>query len=112
MKNAIGFLKVLFLELSMIMVGIVITTSLHRNLLEALPCLNKEAWFTATIIDFYFNIAIISFWVIYKENNWVRSCVWIVLFVALGSIATAFYVFWQLLSLKEGEPLEKVFLRR
>ena len=36
---------------------------------------------------------------------------WFVLFVGLGSIATAFYVFLQLMRLSPGNPIGKLLLR-
>ncbi len=87
-------------------------TSIQSNLFELPPNLVNEPWFKTTLIDFYFNIVIVSTWVIYKEHNWKKAFLWIFAFVSLGSIATSFYVLLQLLRLKEGEGFETVLLRR
>jgi hypothetical protein len=94
------------------MTAIVIATCLKSDMFHLHPLVATEPWFTTTLTDFYFNITILSSWVIYRENNWFRSTVWIIAFICLGSIATAFYVFLQLLGLKEGQGMEKVLLRK
>ena len=109
--NRILLLKILFASIAVCMTILTIRTCLQSNLFEVLPALNSQPWFTATIIDFYFNISILSAWVIYKEKNFAKSAGWIISFIALGSIATAFYVFVQLCKLKNGETLDKIFLR-
>ena len=104
-------LKILFASLSIFMIGLVIATSLKSNLGEATPRLNQEPWFVTTIVDFYFNIAIISTWVVYKEKKLVHAILWISAFIALGSIATAFYVVLQLSRLTSRDSLETVLLK-
>lgn len=105
-------LKIFFLALSVIMVGIVIWTCTQSNLFQLPAAVLNEPWFRTTLIDFYFNIAILSVWVIYKEASLKRSILWVISFIALGSIATAFYVFIQFLALKHGEGIREVLLRR
>ncbi len=111
-KTALNLLKGLFLGISLLMMGLTVVVSLKSNLWEVLPELNKQPWFTATIVDFYFNIILISAWAIYREGNWLKSALWIVGFVVLGSIATAFYVFLQLSRIKPGEGLAKALLKK
>lgn len=105
-------LKYIFLVLSFYMVYLVIVTSLKSNLFEVWNELGAQPWMTTTLVDFYFNITIISVWVIYKEGSWLKSVLWIIGFILLGSIATAFYVFLQLAQLKPGDDLSKALLRR
>ena len=105
-------LKYLFLGMSLFMIYLVIVTSMQSDLLHLPAVLVSAPWFKTTLVDFYFNITIISAWVIYKENNWIKSILWIVLFVLLGSIATAFYVFLQLNGLREGKTIEDILCRR
>lgn len=93
------------------MVYVAIDVSLKSNLFEVLPTLNAFPWFQATIIDFYFNISIFASWMFYKENSIVRFFLWLVSFVCLGAISTAFYVFLQLMKVKEGDSISKVLLR-
>ena len=105
-------LKIFFLGLSLFMVYLVINTSIKSNLIEVWNELGAQPWMTTTLVDFYFNITIISAWVIYREGNWGKSTLWIMGFIVLGSIATAFYIFLQLTQLKPGDGIEKVLLRK
>ena len=98
--------------MSLTMIYLAIKTSAQSNLSQLPPGVLNEPWFKTTLIDFYFNIVIISTWVIYKEHNWIKAFFWIFAFVALGSIATSFYVLRQFLKLKEGEGLEAVLLKK
>ncbi len=105
-------LKILMGGASLTMVVLIIATCLKSDMFHLSPIVLNEPWFSTTLVDFYVNIAIISIWVIYKENNWLRSLLWIIGFICLGSIATTFYVFLQLASLKSGQGLEAVLLRK
>lgn len=111
MPNLRTTLKILFAAMSMIMFYLAIATSFKSNLFEVGPMLMKEPWFTTTLIDFYFNIAIISVWVLYKEESRIRALAWIVSFVVLGSITTSLYVLIQFLKLKDNDPLSRVLLK-
>ncbi|MCB9748074.1 MAG: DUF1475 family protein [Candidatus Omnitrophica bacterium] len=102
---------VVSLGMSVFMVGLVIVTSLQSNLLEALPRLNQEPWFVTTIVDFYFNIALISFWILYKEKSPFIALIWIFSFICLGSITTAFYVFLQFFKMRNEKSCNRVLLR-
>ena len=105
-------LKLLMGGMSLTMICIVIATCMKSDMFHLSPIVLNEPWFSTTLVDFYFNITILSAWVIYRENSWLRSIAWIVGFVCLGSIATTFYVFLQLLCLKSGQGLEAVLLRK
>ena len=110
-KWKFAVLKILFLFLSLTMVYLVVGTSLKSNLMQALPRLNAEPWFVTTIIDYYFNVAILAAWVVYKEKKIIRAFLWIMAFIVLGSIASCFYVFLQLISLRREESWGSVLLR-
>ena len=105
-------LKFLFLGMSLCMVYLAIHTSIQSDLFHLPAVLVNAPWFKTTLVDFYFNITIISAWVVYKENNLLKSILWITAFILLGSIATAFYVFLQLNALREGHSIEDVLCRR
>ncbi len=107
-----NILKVAALTLSLGMVVLVIWTSMHSDMFNLPQPVLNEPWFWTTLVDFYCNIAILSVWVVYKENNWLRASAWIFSFITLGTIATMFYVFVQLASLKQEEGVEAVLLRR
>ena len=105
-------IKFLFLGMSLFMVYLVIHTSIKSDMFHLPEPVLREPWFWTTLVDFYFNITIISAWAIYKEANAFRGGSWVVAFVLLGSIATAFYVFLQFLSLKQGEGVKELLLRK
>lgn len=109
--TSILYSKLFFLALAVGMVILVIITSLQSNLFNLPEAVVNEPWFRTTLVDFYFNIAILSAWVIYTEANVLRSLLWIVAFVFLGSIATCFYVFLRLAKWRPGDGFEKVLLR-
>lgn len=105
-------LRLLFLSLAVYMTGVAVVTSLESNLFEEWNALAAIPWMRATLIDFYFNILIISAWVIYRENLSIRSLIWVLSFVLLGSIATAFYVFIQLCRARSGDLIGSVLIKR
>ena len=105
-------LKFFFLGMSLIMVYLAIRTSMQSDMFHLPTIVINEPWFKATLVDFYFNITIVSSWMFYKENNLFKGMLWLVAFIALGSIATAFYVFLQLNKMREGQTIEDVLCRR
>ena len=110
--RGIFFLKCLFGAVCVLMIGVSVAASLSSNLFEVFPGLLAEPWVSATLVDFYLNILILSAWVIYKEKEIAWAVLWIALFVFLGSIATSFYVLLQLFRLKPGEPVHSILLRQ
>ena len=106
------YVKFLFLGMALFMIYLVTVTSMKSDMFHLPEPVLKEPWFGTTLVDFYFNIAIISAWAIYKETNALRSALWVVAFICLGSIATAFYVFLQFIALKEGQGIQDVILRK
>ena len=104
-------LKILFTAVFLYMTYTVIDTSLRSNLFTEWSYLGSIPWMTATLKDFYSNVLFIFLWVAYKENHWIKSFVWLILLVGLGSIATAAYVLIQLFKLRPEENLDKLFLR-
>lgn len=105
-------LKYFFLSLSLAMIILVVITSLQSDMFNLPPAVTNEPWFRTTLVDFYFNIAILAAWTIYKEASWLKSTIWIISFILLGSIATAFYVFLQFARLKQGQGIKEILLRR
>lgn len=105
-------IKAVLLFISFFMIGVAVWTSLQSNLWLEGPRLLREPWMAATLIDFYFNIFIISLWVVYRESSPLKSAAWVVSFVALGSISTAYYVFLQLYQLKPEESLDRLWVRK
>lgn len=91
---------------------IVVDTSVQSNLFKEWNYLLSIPWMRATLWDFYANIFVLLMWVYYRETNIVVKGLWTVLFIGLGSIAVTGYVLIQILSLKKGEGLEKILVRK
>ncbi|KAK3426156.1 hypothetical protein EUGRSUZ_F02672 [Eucalyptus grandis] len=62
-------------------------------------------WMTATLIDFYINVVVLSVWVAYKESSWLSAFVWILLLICFGSISTCAYIVRELFQLSSQDPL-------
>jgi hypothetical protein len=105
-------LKVLFSVLFVTMCYTVIRTSIQSNLFEQWNFLGAIPWMRATLWDFYANVTVIFLWVCYKENNIALRLLWLILLVALGSIASCAYVLIQLFRLKPNEGLKEFFSRQ
>lgn len=110
-RKMIYGLKVLFGGMSLYMVYLVVVTSMRSNMFQLPADVINEPWFQTTLVDFYFNIVILAAWVVYKESHWGKAAFWILGFIFLGSIATCFYVFLQLLRLRPSDSFDKVLLR-
>lgn len=109
MNNIITALKVLFSLLLVWMSYTVISTSLQSNLFKQWDFLGSIPWMRATLWDFYANVTVIFLWVCYKENSIALRLLWLILLVALGSIASCAYVLIQLFRLKPGQGLKEFF---
>ncbi len=105
-------LKILFSVLLAWMCYVVVSTSLQSNLFTNWDFLGAIPWMRATLWDFYTNVVIIYFWLCYKEKSLIAKLVWLVLLVALGSIASCTYVLIQLFKLKPGEGLTQLFSKQ
>lgn len=104
-------LKASLLCISAAMIAISVYTSLKSDLFAEFGRLVREPWMAATLVDFYLNILLFSLWVMWRERRPARAIAWTVAFVLLGSIATAYYLFRRIQSLREDEPLERLLLR-
>ena len=87
----------------------VISTSMSSNLFKEWDFLGSIPWMRATLWDFYANVTVIFFWLCYKEKSVLLKIIWLILLVALGSIASCAYVLIQLFKLKPGEGLKEFF---
>jgi hypothetical protein len=105
-------LKVIFSIIFIWVCYTVITTSLQSNLFEQWDYLGSIPWMRATLWDFYANVSVIYLWVCYKEKGILLKIIWLVLLVALGSIASTAFVLIQLFRLKPNEGLKEFFTSR
>ena len=97
--------------LGIYMTYVAVATSLESNLFEVWPELAEIPWMVATLQDFYINIALIYFWVWYKETHWGSRLLWLVLFLCLGAIATCLYLTLQLYKVPADAAVSEVLLR-
>ena len=102
-------LKVIFSILFVWMCYTVITTSINSNLFKEWDFLGAIPWMRATLWDFYANVLVIFVWVCYKEKTIALKIVWLILLVALGSIASCAFMLIQLFRLKPNEGLKELF---
>jgi hypothetical protein len=102
-------LKVIFSLLFVWMCYMVISTSIESNLFAQWDFLGSIPWMRATLWDFYANVTVIFVWVCYKEKYIAVKFLWLILLVALGSIASCAFVLIQLFRLKPGEGLKEFF---
>ena len=103
---------ILFSVLCIWMIYIVVDTSIQSNLFKEWNYLSSIPWMRATLWDFYANIFVLLMWVYYRETNIAVKGLWTVLFITLGIIAVTGYVLIQIFSLKNGEGLEKILVRK
>ena len=102
-------LKVIFSLLFVWMCYVVISTSISSNLFQQWNFLGGIPWMRATLWDFYANVFVIYVWVCYKEKTVALKVIWLILLVALGSIASCAFVLLQLFRLKPNEGLKEFF---
>jgi hypothetical protein len=102
-------LKFIFSILLIWMCYVVISTSLKSNLFVEWNSLGAIPWMKATLWDFYVNVTVIFVWVCYKEKSYLLKFIWLILLLALGSIASCAFVLIQLFKLKPGEGLKELF---
>jgi len=50
-------------------------------------------WGQISLVDIYIEFIIVCFWIVYRENNWGKSLVWIILVLVLGSMISCLYIF-------------------
>ena len=81
----------------------VISTSLTSNLFKEWNFLGSIPWMRATLWDFYANVIVIYLRVLYKEKRAALKFFWLILLVALGSIASCAYVLIQLFRLSRAK---------
>lgn len=106
MKKA---LRLWFLLVLLVMVGLTFWASLHENVVAAFLRLAQDPWGLATLADAYFAFFAFWFWVAWKEGCWPARLVWLVAILLLGNLAMAAYV---LIELRHSESIESLLCRR
>lgn len=50
-------------------------------------------WGQISLVDIYIEFIIVCSWIVYRENSWVNSVIWVILVLTLGSIISCLYLF-------------------
>jgi predicted permease len=108
----IWFLRGCFTVVLLTMLVVTTWASLHGPVWAVPRDVVTHPWFIATLFDTYFGFLTFFSWVAYKEANWLRSLLWLVLILLLGNIAMATYMLIQLFRVPSDARLEDVLLRK
>lgn len=104
-------LKILFSLMLISIIAVTSWASLEQNVMLGFEYLFESRWGVATLFDTYFGFITIYLWIAYKEVTWPKRILWLVLVLALGSIAFSIYLLNQLRLLKDG-PIENLLIRK
>lgn len=105
-------LRVLFSFIFVIMICITVWASLKSNVLEGFAYLFNDRWAIATLADATFGFITFYAWVFYKETSWFSRLLWLILILALGNIAMAFYMLRLLIKVGVNARPEDILLRK
>lgn len=50
-------------------------------------------WGQISLVDIYIEFIIVCSWIVYRENNLVKSLIWVTLVLILGSMISCLYIF-------------------
>ncbi len=101
-----GILVGWFVLVLLAMLWITVSASLERGVFEAGSELWRDhLWFRATLIDAYLAFAMVWLWIAWREPDWGRRGLWLVLVATMGNFAMAAYA---LMSLARWRPEEGV----
>lgn len=103
-------LLLLFGVILVLMVAVTTWASLERSVFQAGNLL-ADRWFVATLCDAYCGFITFYVWVAYRETGWTARIVWFIAIMALGNIAMAVYMLWQLRRLAPGDLWNRLLLR-
>lgn len=111
--NATGvLLKLLFVMILICMLWLTGVASLDRGVFTAGSELWTDPWFRVTLFDAYFSFLIIYLWLAYRERDLISRLLWLLLFLALGSIAASLYILIQLFRVESKESPATLLLPR
>ena len=65
-------------------------------------------WGIVSMVDLYVSFTIFSIWIVYREQSWWRSLIWVVLMMTLGAFTSSLYLFIALQT--SGGDWKKVWL--
>lgn len=106
------YLKIFMIFVFIFMLVNTVKASLELNLFTHLPVLVRDPWAVMTLYDAYFAFLFFYIWVYYKEENFSMRVLWLLLILTTGTMAMSAYVLKEVFSLKEGEGVSELLLRR
>jgi hypothetical protein len=110
--NARTALTVLFAAIFLSLLACTLWASAQQPVWEWQGLVREpDRWWTiATLLDAYYGFITFFVWVCFKERGALARVLWFVAIMALGNMAMAAYVLWQLRRLGPNEPLSALLL--
>ena len=107
-------LKILFALIIASMLAVTGYASAHQSMFAWTGMTRGEDryWTIATMFDAYFGFLTFYMWVLYKEARALPRVLWFIAIMALGNMAMASYVLWQLSKLRRHEPASHILVAR
>mgnify|MGYP000847475027 CR=1 FL=1 len=53
----------------------------------------QNPWGIVSLVDLYVGFILFSLWIVFREQNWIVSVIWVILMMVLGFFTGALYVF-------------------
>lgn len=104
-----SLLTAFFSIVLLVMLWIIVVASQDRSVMAAAAEMWADPWGKATLLDLYASFLTVWIWMAFREPNWPRRLLWLVLLVCLGSVAIALYVLLALWRLPSGAPCSEIF---
>jgi len=73
------------------MTGILIYAFTNGNFTEEGNILLSMPWGIVSMVDLYVGFTLFSAWIVYREQSWLRSLVWVILMMVLGFFTASLY---------------------
>jgi hypothetical protein len=107
-----AWLKIVFALAFLTILSATTWASLQKPFWKTPQAVVGHPWIIATLVDTYLAFFTFWVWVAYKESSNLARAVWLLLIFALGNLAIAGYMLWQLFRLPPGAGVEQLLLRR
>ncbi|MEP6963809.1 MAG: DUF1475 family protein, partial [Acidobacteriota bacterium] len=85
-------LVILFSGMFLMMIYVTVRAQLAISIWDIWEAYSANPWAIATLYDAYSGFTIFWLWTAYRERTWGARLLWFVLVMALGNIATSFYL--------------------
>ena len=105
-------LRFVFAAILVFMLFVTSWASLNESILTGGSKVMEIPWGVATLADAYCGFLTFFVWVAYKEVQFFRSLIWLILIFLLGNIAMSLYVLIQIYRLPKDALVEDLLLRR